>query len=120
MIFDFTSGGDLFFHLKKKGNFSEKTVQFYGAQILLGLEYLHKNKILYRDLKPENILLDSAGNVKLCDFGVSKSLSTEDKTMSLIGTAQYMAPEQVFMKEGYDFSVDIWSFGCCLYELVEG
>ena len=59
MIFDYMNGGDLFHHIKKRGHLGEKEARFYGAQILLGLEYLHQNNIVYRDLKPENILLDS-------------------------------------------------------------
>ena len=72
MIFDFVNGGDLFFHINKRGNLSEKEARYYGAQILLGLEYLHDRNILYRDLKPENILLDKDGNIKLADFGICK------------------------------------------------
>lgn len=89
MIFDYASGGDLFFHIKKKGNLNEKEAKFYGAQILLGLEYLHRNKVMYRDLKPENILLDACGNIKLADFGICKVLDNNDVplTESMIGTA---------------------------------
>mmetsp|Transcript_27851 Transcript_27851/g.42132 ORF Transcript_27851/g.42132 Transcript_27851/m.42132 type:complete len:86 (+) Transcript_27851:521-778(+) len=75
---------------------------------------------MHRDLKPENILLCSEGYIKLADFGISKKLQEEELTKSLIGTAQYLAPE-IFKKEaGYDFSVDVWSLGCCLYEIVVG
>lgn len=87
MIFDFMNGGDLFYHIKKKGNLTEKEARFYGAQIILGLEYLHSKNILYRDLKPENILLDSRGNIKLADFGISKVLEERERTNTLVGTA---------------------------------
>lgn len=94
MIFDYINGGDLFFHISKLGNLSERDALFYGAQILLGLEYLHANNVLYRDLKPENILLTSTGNIKLADFGICKYLDYKNMlTKSMIGTAQYMAPE---------------------------
>lgn len=84
----------------------------------MALEYLHKEKVLYRDLKPENVLLDIDGNIKLADFGVGERLEGE-KAYAKIGTIEYMAPE-FFQENGYDFSVDIWSFGCTLYELVAG
>ena len=124
MIVDFVRGGDLFFHLKKKGNFNEKAARFYGAQILLALEYLHSNHVLYRDLKPENVLIDCDGNIKLADFGVSKVLCKKLKrTNTKIGTLDYMAPEMLkdsTPEVGYDFAIDVWAFGCCLYELVVG
>jgi serum/glucocorticoid-regulated kinase 2 len=106
MIFDFIPGGDLFFHIKKKGHLGEKQAKFFGAQILLGLEYLHNKNIVYRDLKPENILLDKEGNIKLTDFGICKVLNENNRRChSIVGTVQYMAPEQLGIlqkDEGYD------------------
>jgi serine/threonine protein kinase len=72
LVVDFMAGGELFFYLRKYIRFTEDVVQFYAGEILLALEYLHTNKILYRDLKPENILLDEEGHIKLTDFGLSK------------------------------------------------
>lgn len=69
---DFLNGGELFFHLRKAGKFNEDRARFYTTEILLALECLHKNKIIYRDLKPENVILDSEGHIKLTDFGLSK------------------------------------------------
>ena len=71
-VIDFLNGGELFFHLRKAGKFNEDRARFYTAEILLALECLHKNKIIYRDLKPENVILDSEGHIKLTDFGLSK------------------------------------------------
>lgn len=90
---DFMQGGELYRHLKKQTKFPEHIAKFYGAQILCGLSYLHKNKIMYRDMKPENILLDEKGNIALADFGISKILQTEDMTKSFVGTPEYVAPE---------------------------
>jgi len=70
-------------------------------------------------LKPENILLDRQGNIKLADFGICKVLKENEFTNSMTGTASYMAPEQV-LNQGYNFKIDIWSLGCCLYEIVSG
>lgn len=64
--------GELFFHLRRVIRFSEDQTRFYVAQLILALEELHRNHIIYRDLKPENVLLDYKGNIKLCDFGLSK------------------------------------------------
>ena len=68
------NGGDLFSYISSKGHLSESHARFYGAQIIIGLKFIHKLGILYRDLKPENILIDGDGNVKLADFGISKSI----------------------------------------------
>ena len=67
------SGGELSHHLKILGTFEESIACFYAAQILLAIEHLHKNKIMYTDLKPENSLLDQKGNLKIVDFGLSFS-----------------------------------------------
>lgn len=57
-VIDFLNGGELFYHLRKEGKFSEERTRFYAAEIVLALECLHKNGVIYRDLKPENVLLD--------------------------------------------------------------
>jgi len=95
LIVEYVPGGDLFYHIKKKGNLGEKEARFYGAQIILALEYLHDRNVIYRDLKPENILIDKDGYIRLADFGISKILQEKDNGLSysLIGTAQYLAPE---------------------------
>ena len=122
LILDYVNGGDLFQHLSKKGYMSEKAARYYGAQVVLALEYVHSQNIVYRDLKPENLLIDSDGNIKMADFGISKQINTNQikKTHTLIGTAQYMPPEAFSNSEGYGQAFDIWSLGCCLYEIVVG
>jgi serum/glucocorticoid-regulated kinase 2 len=71
-VIDFLNGGELFFHLRKAGKFDENRARFYTTEMLLALECLHKNNVIYRDLKPENVILDSEGHIKLTDFGLSK------------------------------------------------
>ena len=82
LVTEFIQGGELFFHLKNNKKFSEKKAKFYSSEIILAIEYLHKNKIIYRDLKPENILLDIYGHIKITDFGLSKIIK-EKKNFNL-------------------------------------
>ena len=121
LITEFLQGGELHFHLKRNICFKELTVKFYGAQIFLAIDYLHKNGYIYRDLKPENILIDKIGYLKLTDFGLCKLVSNEfsDKKYTKCGTLLYMAPEIVKGKP-YDYNVDWFSFGVVLYQLLSG
>ena len=113
---DFARGGELFFLLREEGQLSEKSVQFYAAQIVLALEHLHSLGIVYRDLKPENILLDDDGNILLTDFGLAKMVL---QTNSFCGTPDYIPPEIIENKE-YTRSVDWWQLGILIYELLVG
>jgi serine/threonine protein kinase len=117
LVMDFVNGGELFFHLRKASRFTEEKTRFYSAEILIALNYLHSHNIVYRDLKPENILLDADGHIKLTDFGLSKKF--EKKTFSLCGTPEYLAPE-ILMESGHDHSVDYWSLGILIYEMLAG
>ena len=120
LVSDFMQGGDMFYHLHFENKFPEKKAKFYLIEIILGLEYLHKNNMIYRDLKPENILMDSEGHIKLSDFGLSKVLENNtEKAFTLCGTPQYLAPE-IMKEKGYDKNVDWWSLGCFFYEMLTG
>merc|ERR1719229_2220963 len=120
MVLDFFNGGELFFHLKNEGRFSQKRSKFYSGEICLALKCLHSNGIIYRDLKPENVLLDHEGHIKITDFGLSKdSLDGNKLTHTFCGTPEYLAPE-VLLQQGHGKPVDWWSFGTLLYEMMTG
>lgn len=120
LILEYLDGGELFHHLAQQKFMSEKDASYYIGQIALALRYLHNSlKVIYRDLKPENCMLNAMGNLVLTDFGLSKVSSRDDAHHSMIGTAQYMAPEVILGKE-YDFSVDWWSLGCVAFDMLTG
>ena len=120
IITEFMQGGEMFFHLHKEKRFSNEKTRFYIIELVLAIEFLHNNKMLYRDLKPENIMVDATGHIKLTDFGLSKKVKRQkEKAFTICGTPQYLAPE-ILSDEGYDNSVDWWSLGCVMYEMLVG
>lgn len=122
LIMEFVNGGELFYHLRQhKEGFGEERARFYAAEIVSALEYLHKSGVVYRDLKPENVLIDAEGHVRLTDFGLSKGglESNDGLTESFCGTPEYLAPEIIRDRE-YGYSVDWYSFGLVLYEMLTG
>ena len=120
IITEFMQGGEMFFHLHKERRFSNEKTRFYIIEIILAIEFLHENKMLYRDLKPENIMVDSTGHIKLTDFGLSKMINKQkEKAFTICGTPQYLAPE-ILSDDGYDDSVDWWSLGCVMFEMLVG
>lgn len=120
LILEYLDGGELFQHLQQEKFLSETNAAVYLAQMVLGLEHLHKIGIVYRDLKPENCLLDSDGYLVLTDFGLSKvGLNDDELCTSLIGTPEYMAPE-ILQDIPYDYAVDFWSLGCVMFDMLTG
>ncbi|KAK6200832.1 Serine/threonine-protein kinase [Pestalotiopsis sp. IQ-011] len=121
LVTDYMSGGELFWHLQKEGRFDEKRAKFYIAELILSIQHLHFNDIVYRDLKPENILLDANGHIALCDFGLSKAnLTKNDTTNTFCGTTEYLAPEVLLDEAGYTKMVDFWSLGVLVFEMCCG
>ncbi|KAK3341112.1 serine/threonine-protein kinase sck1 [Lasiosphaeria hispida] len=121
LVTDYMSGGELFWHLQKDGKFEEKRAKFYIAELILAIQHLHENDIVYRDLKPENILLDANGHIALCDFGLSKAnLTKNDTTNTFCGTTEYLAPEVLLDEQGYTKMVDFWSLGVLVFEMCCG
>jgi len=118
-ILDLMHGGDLHYHLAQHGVFNELDMKFYAAEVILGLEHMHRRFIVYRDLKPANILLDEYGHVRISDLGLACDFSKK-KPHASVGTHGYMAPEVLSKGTAYDSSADWFSFGCMLYKLLKG
>ena len=116
-LMDYIKGRELFDVIRDIGLLNKYQTQFYGASIMLAVQYLHERKFIYRDIKPENIMVLGNGFIKLIDFGTAKEIT--DRTKTIIGTPHYMAPE-VILGEGYTFKVDFWSIGICMYEFMCG
>ncbi|KAL2101237.1 hypothetical protein ACEWY4_002998 [Coilia grayii] len=121
IFMEYMPGGSVKDQLKAYGALTENVTRKYTRQILEGMSYLHSNMIVHRDIKGANILRDSAGNVKLGDFGASKRLQTicmsSTGIRSVTGTPYWMSPE-VISGEGYGRKADVWSLGCTVVEML--
>ena len=116
-LMEFIKGRELYDVLNELNLLSKFQAQFYIGSIMLAVKYLHERKFIFRDIKPENIMALTNGYIKLIDFGMAKII--KDKTNSIVGTPQYMAPE-IILGDYYSFEIDYWSIGICLYEFVCG
>mmetsp|Transcript_15804 Transcript_15804/g.17671 ORF Transcript_15804/g.17671 Transcript_15804/m.17671 type:complete len:823 (+) Transcript_15804:160-2628(+) len=119
MLIELVQGGELFsvVHTETRDGIPNANARFYAACILESLSHLHHRSISYRDLKPENILIDSKGYCVLVDLGFAKIVV--DKTYTLCGTPEYLAPE-IILSKGHDKGVDYWAFGVLIYEMLVG
>eukprot|EP00291_Cryptomonas_curvata_P009031 CAMPEP_0172187886 /NCGR_PEP_ID=MMETSP1050-20130122/21598_1 /TAXON_ID=233186 /ORGANISM="Cryptomonas curvata, Strain CCAP979/52" /LENGTH=301 /DNA_ID=CAMNT_0012862281 /DNA_START=114 /DNA_END=1015 /DNA_ORIENTATION=- len=151
LVMDYCAGGEFFRMLKSQRDrrIPEEWVKFYGAEVLLALEYLHSCGFIYRDLKPENILLHDSGHVMLTDFDLSKQASITTAMVkekpsllgslmgggsankgrpagqividsnSFVGTEEYIAPEVIKGSE-QSSAIDWWTFGILIFEMAFG
>ncbi|XP_054738546.1 serine/threonine-protein kinase N isoform X2 [Anastrepha obliqua] len=118
-VMEYAAGGDLMMHIHTDV-FSEPRAVFYAACVVLGLQYLHENKIIYRDLKLDNLLLDTDGYVKIADFGLCKEgMGFGDRTGTFCGTPEFLAPE-VLTETSYTRAVDWWGLGVLIFEMLVG
>jgi serine/threonine protein kinase/tetratricopeptide (TPR) repeat protein len=118
---EYVHGEDLKRLIRKVGQMSAGKTISIAKQVCEGLAEAHSLGIVHRDLKPQNIMVDEAGNAKIMDFGIARSLKVKGITGAgvMIGTPEYMSPEQVEGKE-VDQRSDIYSLGIILYEMVTG
>ncbi|XP_022232029.2 serine/threonine-protein kinase N isoform X6 [Drosophila obscura] len=118
-VMEYAAGGDLMMHIHTDV-FLEPRAVFYAACVVLGLQYLHENKIIYRDLKLDNLLLDTDGYVKIADFGLCKEgMGFGDRTGTFCGTPEFLAPE-VLTETSYTRAVDWWGLGVLIFEMLVG
>lgn len=123
MVMEFISGGEIGSKLKQAEVFSNERARFYIAQLVMCLQYLHTEHTIYRGVGTDNVLLEKDGYIKLVDFGFAKYLppkeDEDNKTYTLCGTPEYLAPEIVNAK-GHGKGADWWAMGILVYEMLAG
>ncbi|CAJ2667877.1 unnamed protein product [Trifolium pratense] len=122
IVMEYAAGGELFERICSAGRFCEDEARYFFQQLISGVSYCHSMEICHRDLKLENTLLDgsSSPQLKICDFGYSKSSVLHSQPKSTVGTPAYIAPEVLSRRE-YDGKVaDVWSCGVTLYVMLVG
>lgn len=125
MIMEYVPGGEVLAKCRQEiGKLENDSAKFYAAQLVMALQYLHADNIIYRGMVPDNLLIDKNGYLKLVDFGFAKRVlpepdGTAGKTYTLCGTAEYLAPEMV-NSNGHGKGADWWALGIVIYEMLAG
>ena len=123
IVMEYVEGETLRDVIRREGHLAPDRAMSLAADICGALDFSHRNGIVHRDVKPGNVMITPQGTVKVMDFGIARAVSDSAATMTstaaVIGTAQYLSPEQA-RGEGVDARSDVYSMGCLLYELVTG
>ena len=124
IVTTFCEGGDLYQKIFKsqKTYLQEKEIINALIQLLLGLSYIHDKKIVHRDIKTKNIFIQNENTLRIGDFGIAKIFNSNKNSKNtnlnkMVGTPLYMAPECFKQNKKYSYKSDIWSLGCCIYEM---
>ncbi|GAA0145645.1 hypothetical protein Leryth_009538 [Lithospermum erythrorhizon] len=110
---------DLHQIIQSSQKLTEDHCQYFLYQLLRGLKYIHSANVLHRDLKPSNLLLNANCDLKICDFGLSRTTSETDVMTEYVVTRWYRAPELLLNCSEYTAAIDIWSVGCILMEIIQ-
>ncbi|HEX8759078.1 MAG TPA: Stk1 family PASTA domain-containing Ser/Thr kinase [Pseudonocardiaceae bacterium] len=122
IVMEFVDGRTLRDIVKTEGPMGEQRAMETMADVCAALDFSHRNGIIHRDVKPANVMITTAGAVKVMDFGIARALADGQgvtQTAAVIGTAQYLSPEQA-RGEQVDARSDVYAAGCVLYELITG
>jgi serine/threonine-protein kinase len=119
---EYVDGGTLDERLEREGVFDWPEVVKIGIQVSEALHYAHSHGVIHRDLKPSNLMITSDGTIKLTDFGIAKDLDATALTATgrTLGTAAYMAPEQIRGTPAVSHKTDLYALGCVLFQLLTG
>ena len=120
IVMEYVEGETLKDYIRRQGRLSGTESVRIALQLLAALEYAHRNGIVHRDIKPQNVMMDDQGTVKVMDFGIARAGdSGMTEAGSILGTAQYLAPEQA-KGQPVDARTDLYSVGVVLYEMLTG
>ncbi len=126
LVMEFVEGTDLYERVKQNGPVEFDLAVKYVLQAAIGLQHAHERKLVHRDIKPANLLVSASGTVKILDLGLALLKSEEEESLTVMhnervmGTADYLAPEQAVNSHNVDHRADIYSLGCTLYYLLTG